>query len=173
VAQGVWAISSGGYFGQGLGNGYSNVMPAYHTDMIFESIGEELGILALAAILVLYGILFYRSMLAARRTGKLFFFYLINGIALVTLVQLAVIVGGSLGLMPLTGISVPFLSKGNVGLAINLGAFLSVIILSQIKGEKHETKFIRENFDNVNAYTLLSFIGIILIFAGTLVYYTL
>ena len=173
VAQGVWAVSSGGYFGQGLGNGFSNVMPAYHTDMIFESIGEELGIVSLFIILVLYGLLFYRSMLTARRTGKLFIFYLINGIALVTLVQLAIIVAGSLGLMPLTGISVPFLSKGNVGLAINLAAFLTIIILSQIKGEKHETKFIRENFDNVNAYTLLTFMGTIVVFAGTLVFFSI
>ncbi len=173
VAQGVWAISSGGFFGQGLGNGFSNVMPAYHTDMIFQSIGEEFGILALFGILLLYGLLFYRSMLVARRTGKLFFFYLINGIAIVSLVQLGIILAGSLGLMPLTGISVPFLSKGNAGLVVNLAAFLFVIILSQIKGEKHETKFIRENFDNVNAYTLLSFIGLIVIFAGTLVFYVL
>ncbi|MHB9055391.1 MAG: FtsW/RodA/SpoVE family cell cycle protein [Paludibacteraceae bacterium] len=173
VAQGVWALSSGGWFGQGPGNGFSNVMPAYHTDMIFESIGEGLGIIVLTGILILYGLLFYRSMLVARRTGKLFFFYLINGFALATLVQLAIIVAGSLGLMPLTGISVPFLSKGNVGLIINLSVFLSIIILSQIKGEKHETKFIRENFDNVNAYTLITFLGIIVLFAGTLVFYNI
>ena len=172
VAQGVWALSSGGYFGQGLGNGFSNVMPAYHTDMIFESIGEEIGIISLVVILILTGFLFYRSMLVARRTGKLFFFYLINGIALVTMVQLGIIVAGSLGLIPLTGISVPFLSKGNVGLMVNIAAFLLVIILSQIKGEKHETKFIKQNFDNLNAHILLSFMGLIVIFTATLLYYS-
>lgn len=172
VAQGVWALNSGGMFGQGLGQGFANVMPAYHTDMIFESIGEEIGIISLIIILILFGMLFYRSMLIARRTGKLFLFYFINGVALVTLVQLGIIVAGSLGIMPLTGISVPFLSKGNVGLAMNLAFFLLIIILSQIKGEKHETKFIRENFDNVNAYSLLTFIGITVLFTGTLIFYT-
>lgn len=172
VAQGVWALNSGGFSGQGLGRGFSNVMPAYHTDMMFESIGEELGMISLFAILILFGLLFYRTMLVARRTGNTFLFYLINGFAIVTLVQLGIIVSGSLGLIPLTGISVPFLSKGDSGLMLNLAVFLFVIVLSQIKGSNIELKHIQKNFDTLNAYVILTFGGIILLFMTTLgVYY--
>ncbi len=171
VAQGIWSIDSGGLFGQGLGNGLSNVMPAYHTDMIFASIGEELGIITLLVLLSVFGLLFFRSMLIARRTGHSFFFFLINGIAIATLVQLAIIIGGSLGLMPLTGISVPFLSKGNVSLLLNAFAFLSIILLSQLKGKSKQMEHIKKHFDDMNISVLFTFVGVILLFAGTLFYY--
>ena len=171
VAQGVWALNSGGFFGQGLGKGFSNVMPAYHTDMIFETIGEEMGTFTLLVILVLFGLLFYRSMLVARRTGNVLLFYLINGVAVVTLIQLCVIVGGSLGLMPLTGITVPFLSKGNSALMVNLAAFLTVIIFSQIKGDKISLNHIKKNFDMLNVNMILTFSGLIVVFGITLMIY--
>ena len=171
VAQGVWALNSGGFFGQGLGKGFSNVMPAYHTDMIFETIGEEMGIFTLLIVLVLFGLLFYRSMLVARRTGNVLLFYLINGVAIVTLIQLCVIVGGSLGLMPLTGITVPFLSKGNSALMVNLAVFLVIIVLSQIKGDKTSLNYIKKNFDMLNVNIILTFFSLIVVFGMTLMIY--
>ena len=171
VAQGVWSLDSGGLFGQGLGRGFSNVMPAYHTDMIFQSIGEELGIVSLILLLVLFGFLFFRAMIIARKTGDVMFFYLINGIAIATLIQLSIIVAGSLGLIPLTGISVPFLSKGNSSLLVNLFFFLVVLLLSQFKGKEYQMKNIQEKFDNLNVSVLLSFFAVILVFSFTLMRY--
>ncbi len=171
VAQGVWSLNSGGFFGQGLGKGFSNIMPAYHTDMIFETIGEELGTITLLVVLVLFGLLFYRTMLVARRTGNVLLFYLINGVAVVTLIQLCVIVGGSLGLIPLTGITVPFLSKGNSALMVNLSVFLAVIIFSQIKGDKLSLNHIKKNFDMLNVNIILSFASLIVVFGTTLIVY--
>lgn len=170
IAQGVWSLASGGWTGQGLGNGSSNVMPAYHTDMIFQSIGEELGLFTLVIILVAFGFLLFRSMLAARNTGKVLLFYFIGGIAMATTLQLAIIIGGSLGLIPLTGISVPFLSKGNSGLLINIFFFGIVLMLSGIKGSKNESIYVNKTFDSVNGYSVLTFIGIILIFCIRLVF---
>ena len=105
-------------------------MPAYHTDMILESIGEELGMLALIAIFLAFGLLTYRSLLAARRTGKPFLFYLVAGIAIATMLQFFLITAGTLGLIPMTGISVPLLSKGNAGIIVTLSLFVWVLIIS-------------------------------------------
>ena len=170
IAQGVWSLASGGWTGQGLGNGYSNVMPAYHTDMIFQSIGEELGLIALVSILIAFALLLFRSMLAARKTGKTLLFYFISGVALSTVIQLGIIIGGSLGLIPLTGISVPFLSKGNSSLLINIFFFGIVILLSGINATKREAEHINKRFDSVNAYSILAFMAIMFVFCFRLVY---
>ncbi|WP_083927683.1 FtsW/RodA/SpoVE family cell cycle protein [Niabella aurantiaca] len=171
VAHGIWSLNAGGFFGQGLGKGFSSVMPAYHTDMILESIGEELGLVALIAIFLAFGLLTYRSLLAARRTGKPFLFYLVAGIAIATMLQFFLITAGTLGLIPLTGISVPFLSKGNAGIIVTLFAFVLVLILSNEKGDALEMEYVKKNFDNVNAYAILTFFAVLLFFIGTLFWY--
>lgn len=171
LAQGVWSLNSGGLTGQGLGNGFSNMMPAYHTDMIMQSIGEEIGIIGLIAIFLAFGLLFYRCILAARRTGKPFLFYLMCGIAIATMVQFMIIVAGTLDLIPLTGISVPFLSKGNAGIIITMFSFLLVLVLSNEKGDALEMDYVKKNFDNVNTYAILTFFGVIIIFTGCLIWY--
>jgi cell division protein FtsI/penicillin-binding protein 2 len=113
----------------------------------------------------------YRSLLAARRTGNPFLFYLVAGIAIATMMQFILIVAGTLGLIPLTGISVPFLSKGNAGVMLTLMAFLFIIIISHERGDKLEMEYIKKNFDNVNAYAILTFFGTVIIFASTLIWY--
>lgn len=133
VAQGIWALSSGGFWGQGLGNGNANLVPAYHTDMIFESIGEVMGFMTLMFILVCYALLIRKCLVRSRESGHPFMFYLIAGIAIVTVVQLFVIVMGSLGIVPLTGVSLPFLSYGKAGLVINLAAFGIILGMSRNK----------------------------------------
>lgn len=131
VAQGIWALASGGFWGQGLGNGNANLVPAFHTDMIFESIGEVMGFWVLLAILVCYALLIRKCLIRSKEAGHPFLFYLIAGIAIVTVVQLFVIIMGSLGIVPLTGVSLPFLSYGKAGLVINLAAFGIVIGMSR------------------------------------------
>lgn len=170
IAQGIWTLASGGWLGRGLGKGHPNVMPAYHTDMMFQSIGEELGLLSLLLILFAFALLIIRSMRAARNSGKALTFYFMGGVAIATMIQLSIIVGGSLGLLPLTGVSVPFLSKGNSGLLINLLFFGLVIFLSHLKGSKREMEFIRKKFDLVGSYSILTFLGILLLFVGRLFY---
>ncbi|WP_346239162.1 FtsW/RodA/SpoVE family cell cycle protein [Niabella insulamsoli] len=173
VAQGVWSLNSGGILGQGLGRGLSNVMPAHHTDMILQSIGEELGMVTLIALFFAFGLLVYRCILAARRTGKSFMFYLMAGVAIATMLQLILIGAGSLGLLPLTGISVPFLSKGNAGIIFTLIAFLFVLVMSNERGEAIEMEYVKKHFDNVNAYAILSFFAVVFIFTGCLIWYQL
>lgn len=171
IAQGVWSLASGGYTGQGLGNGFSNVMPAYHTDMIFQSIGEELGFFALISLLFGFLILFFRVMKSAKKTANPFLFYLFGGIGVATMLQLTIIIGGSLGLIPLTGISVPFLSKGNSSLMINLFFFGILILLSQLKGSEKEKAYTQSTFDGVNGASVFAFAGVILLFALRLIWF--
>ena len=123
VVQGLWSLSSGGINGQGLGEGNPNLTPAFHTDMIFTSIGEVMGWIGLLLIVLCMAILIHRSLHTGYKAGNPFLFFLSTGIAVVTGVQFLVITLGSVGLIPLTGVAVPFLSFGKTSLIINLMAF--------------------------------------------------
>lgn len=149
LAHSYWTLSAGGFSGQGIGRGYSNTMPAAHTDMILPSIGEELGWLGLVAVFLLFGILLHRIFLHARKSGQPFTFYLCAGIAIATGVQLLLIAGGSIGLLPLTGVAVPFLSYGKISLIINLAAMGIVGGISAREGAPVQQEHLYKNYDRV------------------------
>ena len=131
IVNGIWALASGGFAGQGLGKGSPNFIPAFNTDMIIASIGEELGLAALILIILCMSILLHRCVILARRAGNTFAFFLIIGIAVLTGVQFLVIALGSTGLIPLTGVAVPFLSYGGSSMFFNLAAFGIILSLSR------------------------------------------
>lgn len=134
VAEGLWGLASGGLTGQGLGNGSPNTIPAFHTDMILESMGEQMGFAGILAIILLLALLLRRSVVTGYRSAHPFAFYLCTGIAVVTAIQFIIISLGSTGIIPLTGITVPLLSYGNVSMILNLAAF--GIVLSYADGQK-------------------------------------
>jgi len=142
VAQGLWSASSGGLTGQGLGGGNPNLTPAFHTDMIFTSIGEEMGWIGLLLIMICMALLIHRSLHIGYKSGNPFLFFLATGIAVVTGVQFLVITLGSTGLIPLTGVAVPFLSFGKTSLIINLAAFGILLSISK----KQATELQAEDF---------------------------
>ena len=131
VANGLWAIATGGMTGQGLGDGNPNLIPAFHTDMILSSIGEQLGWWGLLLVIVAIAILLRRIVVVGYRVGHPFAFYFCMGVAVVTAVQFFIIALGSSGMIPLTGITVPFLSYGRVSMVLNLTAFAIVLSLSK------------------------------------------
>ena len=138
VAEGLWGLASGGLFGQGLGHGSPNWIPAFHTDMVLESIGEQMGLIGLLAVVGLLWWLLHRTLAIGFRSRNSFTFYLCVGVAIVTAVQFIIISLGSTGVIPLTGVAVPFLSYGKVSMILNLLAFglvLSVATFSP-KGDK-------------------------------------
>ncbi len=157
VAHGYWALATGGFAGQGLGQGHPNQIPACHTDMIFASIGEEMGWVALVLIVVCMAILIHRCLLVARKVGNNFGFYLIAGLTVVTSIQFLVILLGSLGLIPLTGIAVPFLSYGRSSLVANLLIFGIILSLSREKASQRQEQYI-QRYDGVITVGSLSFI---------------
>ncbi|QDK81964.1 penicillin-binding protein [Spirosoma sp. KCTC 42546] len=146
LAHSFWALAAGGWTGQGLGKGYANAMPAAHTDMILPSVGEELGGLGVVVVFLLMGILLHRTLLHARRAGQPFSFFLVAGIAIATGVQFLIIASGSIGLLPLTGISVPFLSYGKISLIINLMAMGVVFSVAHRPGQPEQRQYLEKNY---------------------------
>lgn len=170
VVQGLWGLATGGLTGQGLGKGNPNAVPAFHTDMIFTSIGEIMGWVTLLLIVVCVAVLLHRCLLIARQNAHPFAFYLVSGIAIVTGVQFFVIVLGSLGLIPLTGVSVPLLSYGKSSLIINLAMFGIIVSCSRRKASAIEKKNVR-GYDSVVVSASLAFIGLSLVLLSVLFYY--
>ena len=171
VVQGIWSLATGGLTGQGLGKGDPNMVPAFNTDMIFTSIGEEMGFIVLLLLIVCFAILLHRCLIIGYRSGDSFLFFLASGIALVTGVQFFVIVLGSLGVIPLTGVAVPFLSYGMTSLILNLGGM--GIVLS-ISGQKVHESLKEENTGYARTLTTTSiwgFLGVSLAILGVLLHY--
>ena len=131
VANGLWALATGGMTGQGMGEGNPNLIPAFHTDMILSSIGEQIGWIGLLVVVLVMAILLRRMIVVGYKVGHPFAFYFCSGVAIVTGVQFFIIALGSSGMIPLTGITVPFLSYGRVSMILNLVAFGVILSLSQ------------------------------------------
>jgi len=119
IAQSLYGFANGGLIGTGLGQGYPQLVPYSESDFIISAFGEELGLTGVMAILTLYGVIVGRGMIAAVRTPDLFGRLLASGLAFVLGLQVFVIVGGVTGLIPLTGLTTPFLSAGGSSLVAN------------------------------------------------------
>lgn len=117
--QADYAMSAGGILGTGFGLGQPWNIPAVHTDYIFSAIGEELGLLGTLALLAMYFLLTMRGFLIAMRAEDGFVQLLAAGLSTILSVQTIIIVGGVIRLIPLTGITLPFISYGGSSLLSN------------------------------------------------------
>lgn len=123
VIQSKISIGSGGFIGQGLFAGTQsqlNFLPENHTDFIFSVIGEELGFVGAVFLLFLYFLLLYRAIMISRSSGDSFGSLLAGGIFSMWLFQVFINVGMTLGIMPVTGIPLPFMSYGGSALIVNM-----------------------------------------------------
>ena len=120
IRQGLICFAEGGVFGAGPGLGMVKGLPAAGTDLIFAVMGEELGFAGCTAILLLYAMLVYRAFRIAWRCPDAFSSLLATALATVLAVQTLTIIGGVTGLIPLTGITLPFASYGGSSLGTNL-----------------------------------------------------
>jgi rod shape determining protein RodA len=124
VSQAIIAIGSGGVFGRGLGFGSQSQLrfiPESQTDFLFAVIAEELGLFGVVLVLGLFAIIFYRLVVIARRASDDFGLFLVLGITILFFLHVFINIGMNMGIMPVTGISLPFLSYG--------GSFLLVCFL--------------------------------------------
>ena len=129
IAHSLWSFSTGALTGSGLGLGYPQSVPAGHTDLILSVLGEQLGFIGFAAVMILFVLLFGRCFRIALRAQGSYSFFLASGLALIGAVQFVVIGGGILGLAPLSGVVTPFLSYGRSSMFANfviVGALLAI-----------------------------------------------
>jgi cell division protein FtsW (lipid II flippase) len=124
VVQALYAFARGGIVGTGLGNGLPTVggrlpIPEIHTDFPFAALGEELGLIGILAILGLYLVVIVRGLRIAASAADDFRALLAAGLSLVVGVQAFIIAAGNLKLIPLTGITLPFISYGGSSLLAN------------------------------------------------------
>ena len=114
--QALEGLAFGGLFGTGLGQGQPYHTPLVQSDFIFSAFGEELGLVGVMALLLVFGLLVQRGLSAAIAVKDPFSKLLVGGLSFVLALQVFVIVGGVSGLIPLTGITTPFLSQGGSSL---------------------------------------------------------
>ena len=133
IVQSLLAFASGGIFGQGLGQGLPTAIPVVHTDFVYAAIGEEYGLLGALGVLVCFALLVSRAFHIAFHTRQTFEQLLAVGIGTMLGLQTIVITAGTLKLMPLTGVTLPFVSYGGSSLIIS---FLMVGLLLFISGDE-------------------------------------
>ncbi len=114
--QALEGMAFGGLFGTGLGQGQPYHTPLVQSDFIFSAFGEELGLVGVMALLLVFGLLVQRGLRAALAVKDPFSKLLVGGLSFVLALQVFVIVGGVSGLIPLTGVTTPFLSQGGSSL---------------------------------------------------------
>lgn len=124
ITHSLKAFGSGGIFGKGIGLGMQkrHYLPEPHTDFIFSIIGEELGLIGVMIILILYLILLLKGIKIAKTANTLFGMITAAGLTIYIGVQVFINTGVALALMPTKGLTLPFISYGGTSLVVNMAA---------------------------------------------------
>ncbi len=122
VTHAIWALSTGGVFGTGLGLGDSRYLPAGHTDLILAAVGEELGAIGLVGVAGLFAVAAWRGFRIGRLAASDYGFFLATALTLFLIFPVLIMASGVIGLTPLTGVVTPFLSYGGSAMLANFAA---------------------------------------------------
>jgi cell division protein FtsW (lipid II flippase) len=133
IVQSLFSLASGGVLGKGIGFGSPGYIPAVHTDMVISAIGEELGLAGTLAVIGLFMVLVYRGyhIALAAKTG--YEQLLAVGLTTVLGLQAIIIMGGAIKMIPLTGITLPFISYGGSSLITN---FVIIGLLLRVSAQR-------------------------------------
>lgn len=129
IVQSLLAVAAGGLFGSGPGLGSPGLVPVAHSDFIFASISEEMGLVGTLGLIALFALFTVRGLITALRATETYQRYLAASITTYLTAQTILIIGGNLRLFPLTGVTLPFVSYGGSSL---LTAYIALLILMQI-----------------------------------------
>jgi cell division protein FtsW (lipid II flippase) len=138
LVQGLFGMAQGGFIGQGLGSGQPQLVPLAKSDYIFAALGEELGLIGVFAILALYLLLVSRGFRVGYLSRDDFGRLLAIGLAVVIALQVFVVIGGVTRVIPVTGLTAPFLAAGGSSLVANWIIVAIIIRLSDTirRGQK-------------------------------------
>ncbi len=126
VIQSILSIAAGGVPGTGPGLGFPNVVPLAHSDFIFSAIAEETGLIGTSCFLICFALLLVRGYKIARNASTPFQSYIAAGVTTYLITQAILIIGGNTRLLPITGVTLPFVSYGG---SSYVSAFLAISIL--------------------------------------------
>lgn len=126
IVQSLFSLADGGLVGVGIGNGMANNIPVVESDFIFSAIGEEMGLLGGGAVLILFMLFAVRGLTTAARAKSDLAAFSATGLTAAISFQAFLIVGGVTRLIPLTGVTLPFMSQGGSSL---LASFIIVALL--------------------------------------------
>jgi peptidoglycan glycosyltransferase len=132
IIEGWFALAAGGMWGLGPGQGNPGIIPEATSDFIFASIGEEIGLVGVTALLIAYLLITGSGLRVAMRSQRSFSKLLATGLSLLLAVQVFVVVGGITRLIPVTGITLPFVSYGGSSLVSN---YILLAILLRISND--------------------------------------
>ena len=131
IVQSLIAVASGGLFGQGPGLGAPTTVPVVQSDFVFSAVAEEWGLLGSLAMIILFALLVGRGLRTAARRKEPFAVLLSAGIAIALGLQVILIVGGVLRLLPITGVTLPFVSYGGSSLVTSFVGLAFIVLLSR------------------------------------------
>ena len=140
IVQSLLAFAAGGVLGQGIGQGYPTFIPVVHSDFAFAAVGEEMGLLGTLAVVALFAILVYRGFRAALAVENAFAALLAVGLSTMLGLQALVIMGGTLKVVPLTGVTLPFVSYGGSSLVMSFVVLGLLLRVSAMFVETHYAK---------------------------------
>lgn len=143
LAHSIWAFSTGGPVGSGPGMGDPGMIPAGHTDLVLSAIGEEWGFAGVLCVLLLFAFLFWRAMRAGLRAEDDYSMFLAFGLGTLIAIEMLLISGGVLGLIPLSGVVSPFLSSGNTAMLVNFTIVAMIAVVSRQSGSGNSSNAFR------------------------------
>lgn len=146
VVQGLFGLANGGLIGTGLGEGRPDLVTYSNSDMIIAALGEELGLIGVVAIVMLYVLLVSRGIRAALGTKDGFGKLLACGLSFTIALQCFVVIGGITRLIPLTGLTTPFMSAGGSSLLANWLIVGLLLLISETARRPAPTAPMKDSF---------------------------
>lgn len=165
IVQALLAMASGGFFGRGPGLGSPNFVPVAHSDFIYTSIVEENGLLGAVALLLLVSLLVLRALRIALQAREAYPRYLAVGLGAYLAAQSLLIIGGTIRMLPLTGVTLPFVSYGGSSMLTSFAALLLLMLISQEAGT-HSAPVVKTGPTLTIGAIILAGLGLAAVFTG-------